>query len=79
MLGKEPKGKPDRWHSRGQRWKLKCREEQLDWTSETRSVAVVPEVPTHLLANWMPLSVVEPSRLTKRRRLLSVGTMASDS
>lgn len=30
--------------------------------------------PTYLLASWIPLRVVVPSRLTNSRRLLSVGT-----
>lgn len=33
-----------------------------------------PNCHPYLLASWMPLSVVEPSRLTNSRRLLSVGT-----
>lgn len=33
-----------------------------------------PNGDPYLLASWMPLSVVEPSRLTNSRRLLSVGT-----
>lgn len=52
-----------------------CKSHTLSPRGPRATLVTCPEPsPTYLLASWIPLRVVVPSRLTNSRRLLSVGT-----
>lgn len=52
-----------------------CRSHTFSPQGPRATLVTCPEPsPTYLLASWIPLRVVVPSRLTNSRRLLSVGT-----